>query len=145
MARVLADGTGAEWAQVWLVVNDRLQLAATPPPGAGERGRVDRALPVREGGDVLGVLVVREREQRPLSSVEARLFTGLAEQAGPVLRGARLNAELTQRLDELTTRAEELRTSRQRLVAAQDAERRSLERNIHDGAQQHLVALAVNL
>jgi len=38
---------------------------------------------------------------------------------------------------------EDLRSSRRRLVAAQDAERRKLERNIHDGAQQQLVALAV--
>ena len=42
-------------------------------------------------------------------------------------------------------RLEELRASRQRLVAAQDAERRRLERNIHDGAQQQLVALAVKV
>ena len=46
---------------------------------------------------------------------------------------------------ELSARAEELRISRERLVDAQDAERRRLERDIHDGAQQHLVALAVNL
>ena len=62
-----------------------------------------------------------------------------------MLRGARLRAELESRLVELTARAEELRASRQRLVDAQDAERRRLERDIHDGAQQHLVALAVNL
>jgi signal transduction histidine kinase len=41
--------------------------------------------------------------------------------------------------------AEELRVSRARIVAAADAERRRIERNLHDGAQQHLVALAVNL
>ena len=40
---------------------------------------------------------------------------------------------------------EDLRASRQRLVAAQDEERRRIERNIHDGAQQQLVALAVQL
>jgi signal transduction histidine kinase len=40
---------------------------------------------------------------------------------------------------------EELRASRQRIVTAQDEERRRLERNIHDGAQQQLVALAVKL
>jgi signal transduction histidine kinase len=40
---------------------------------------------------------------------------------------------------------EELRASRQRLVAAQDEERRKLERDLHDGAQQQLVALAVQL
>jgi signal transduction histidine kinase len=62
-----------------------------------------------------------------------------------VLRGARLRVELEQRAGELSTRAHELRQSRQRLVDAQDERRRSLERDIHDGAQQHLVALAVNL
>jgi signal transduction histidine kinase len=55
----------------------------------------------------------------------------LASQAGFVLRNVRL--------------IEELRASRQRLVAAQDEERRRLERNIHDGAQQQLVALTVKL
>jgi signal transduction histidine kinase len=62
-----------------------------------------------------------------------------------VLRGARLRAELEDRLATLSTRADELRISRERLVDAHDAERRRLERDIHDGAQQHLVALAVNL
>ena len=81
----------------------------------------------------------------PLTPVEERLFAGLADQAGLVLRGARLRAELELRLAELSARAEELRVSRERLVDAHDAERRRLERDIHDGAQQHLVALAVNL
>jgi signal transduction histidine kinase len=40
---------------------------------------------------------------------------------------------------------EELKASRQRLVAAQDEERRRLERNLHDGAQQQLVALSVKV
>ena len=56
----------------------------------------------------------------------------------------RLTLELEGRLRELAAQADELRASRQRIVAAQDAERRRLERDIHDGAQQHLVAIAVN-
>jgi signal transduction histidine kinase len=151
MAEVLADGTGAKAAQVWLVVDGRRTLAATwPPPtadvspGAGDLpGR--RELPVRQAGELLGVLAVQERDGVPLTPVEERLFAGLANQAGLVLRGARLRAELEHRRDELSTRAAELRVSRQRLVDVQDAERRRLERDIHDGAQQHLVALAVNL
>ena len=55
-----------------------------------------------------------------------------------MLRNVRLTAELQARLVEL-------RASRQRLVAAQDEERRKIERNIHDGAQQQLVALSVKL
>jgi signal transduction histidine kinase len=100
---------------------------------------------VRHGDEELGALVVRERRGVAMTPVEERLFTGLADQAGLVLRGARLRTELELRLAALSTRAEELRVSRERLVDAHDAERRRLERDIHDGAKQHLVALAVNL
>ena len=55
-----------------------------------------------------------------------------------MLKNVGLSADLQARLDEL-------RASRQRLVHAQDLERRRLERNLHDGAQQHLVALKVKL
>ena len=55
-----------------------------------------------------------------------------------MLRNVRLTEELKVRLDEL-------KAAQKRLVTAQDEERRRLERNIHDGAQQQLVALAVKL
>ena len=159
MATVLGEGTGAEWTQVWLTVQDRLTLAATWPPDAGADPRppepVDdardatgdrrRALPVRHGGQVLGVFRLQERPDQPLTTVEERLFSGLAAQAGLVLRLVGLRAELAARHDDLVARAAELRASRERLIETQDAERRRLERDIHDGAQQHLVALAVNL
>jgi signal transduction histidine kinase len=88
---------------------------------------------------------LQERPGIPLTAVEEKLFNGLAAQAGLVLRLAGLRAELQIRHEELKGRADELKASRQRLIALQDAERRRLERDIHDGAQQHLVALAVNL
>jgi signal transduction histidine kinase len=55
------------------------------------------------------------------------------------------DSALPDTLDELSAQAEALRESRARIVASGDAERRRLERNFHDGAQQNLVALAVNL
>ena len=64
-----------------------------------------------------------------MNPAKEKLVRDLAGQAGLVLRNVRL--------------IEELRASRQRLVTAQDEERRKLERNIHDGAQQQLVALSV--
>ena len=153
MAQVLADGTGARRAEVWLVVDDRPVLAACWPPGAsagtapprdaGPDADGLRTLPVRHAGELLGHLVVQERA--PLTTVEERLFGGLADQAGLVLRSARLRVTLEQRVAELSRRADELTASRQRLVDVQDERRRVLERDIHDGAQQHLVALAVNL
>src|SRR5204863_3077025 len=81
-------------------------------------------------------ITVTKPPSEPLTSDERKLLADLAAQAGLVLRNARLNEELRLRL-------EELRASRQRIVAAQDTERRRIERNIHDGAQQQLVALAV--
>ena len=155
MARVLAEGTGAAWAQVWLLIGDAPVLAATWPEGTAEGPYVgggtdqtpdgQRTLLVRLAGETLGALRIQERPYQPLTPVEQRLFDGLATQAGHVLQGARLRAELAARVEELSVRSEELRSSRGRIVEAQDAERRRLERDIHDGAQQHLVALAVNL
>jgi len=155
MARVLAEGTGAAWAQVWLLVGDAPVLAATWPEGAADGPYAaggtnpipegQRTLLVRLAGETLGALRIQERPHQPLTPVERRLFDGLATQAGHVLQGARLRAELAARVEELSVRSEELRSSRGRIVEAQDAERRRLERDIHDGAQQHLVALAVNL
>lgn len=77
--------------------------------------------------------------------MEEQLLAGLASQAGLVLRLISLRVDLADRHDELVIRAEELRRSRDRLIQTQDEERRRLERDLHDGAQQHLVALAVNL
>jgi signal transduction histidine kinase len=80
-----------------------------------------------------------------LTLVEERLFVGLAAQAGLVLKWVGLRADLHDRRAELLVRSEEIKASRERLIETQDAERARLERDLHDGAQQHLVALTVNL
>jgi signal transduction histidine kinase len=103
------------------------------------------ATEVRYAGDLLGAIAVRTPASDPLTPSEGALLDDLAGQAGLVLSNARLTTELQARVDELSVRTDELRRSRRRIVAAHDRERRALERNIHDGAQQHLVALAVKL
>jgi signal transduction histidine kinase len=151
MARVLADGTGAARADVWLRTGDILRQAASWPlhSAAAEPARVlddslpdmldaDRAVEVRHQGELLGALTVTKRKGESLTPVEEKLVRDLAAQAGLVLKNVGLTSELLARL-------EDLRASRQRLVAAQDEERRRLERNLHDGAQQNLVALKVKL
>jgi signal transduction histidine kinase len=105
----------------------------------------DRVAPVRHQGQVLGAIVVTKPANEPLAPSDAELIDRLADQAGLVLANARLTADLEARLEQIAVQASELRASRQRIVVAQDEERRRLERNIHDGAQQHLVALAVKL
>jgi signal transduction histidine kinase len=159
MARLLAQGTGASWAQVWVMASGRLTLAATwpadtdlvaPPPRPGPDARDAtapgrRALTVSHGSEPLGVLRLQERTGLPLSGVEEKLLTALADRAGLMLRLMGVRADLERRHVELVERADELKASRERLIDAQDVERRRLERDLHDGAQQHLVALTVNL
>jgi signal transduction histidine kinase len=151
MARLLEEGTGADVVRVWLRREGQLYVAAawpledSPPlPVAMRDGAlpampaVTRAVEVRHQGELLGALSVEKRRGESLTPVEEKLLDDLAHQAGLVLKNVGLTADLQRRL-------EELRASRQRLVSAQDAERRRLERNLHDGAQQHLIALKVKL
>jgi signal transduction histidine kinase len=152
MARLLAEGTGARWAEVWFMVDGQPELAAAWPQEAGSgHHRADgdqtgmRSLDVTLDRARLGILRLQERPDQPLSPVEERLFADLAAQAGLVLHGAGLRVELAKRAEDLATLAEDLQVSRRRVVDAHDSERRRLERDIHDGAQQHLVALVVNL
>jgi signal transduction histidine kinase len=151
MAQVLADGTGAVRAEVWLRSGDFVRPAAVHPDGVPveepvpvreqempELPEADRVVPVRHQGELLGALAVTKRQGESLTPIEENLLTDLALQAGLVLKNVGLTADLLLRLDDL-------RASRQRLVAAQDTERRRLERNLHDGAQQNLVAIKVKL
>jgi len=147
LARVLVEGTGATVASVWIRRAGDPIAAATWPDTASPLAAdaADRVARVRHEGELLGELTVRKRSGEPFTPVEETLLSDLAAQAGQVLLNVRLTAELQARLREIAAQALELRASRQRIVAAQDTERRRLERNIHDGAQQHLVALAVKL
>ena len=132
MAQVLAAGTGAEEAVVWLHVGAALHPAAVFPPDAAPPSHLpDDAVEVRHQGEHLGALSVTMPASDPIDPSRRKLVEDLAAQAGLVLRNVRL--------------IEGIRASRQRLVAAQDEERRRLERNLHDGAQQQLVALSVQL
>jgi signal transduction histidine kinase len=140
LAAIVAGATGAVTARVWLRIGNTLRpeaesgahspaearpiLADALPEIAGES-----AFEVRHQGELLGALSVTMPANDPLDPGRERLVRDLAAQAGLVLRNVVLIGEL--------------RASRQRLVAAQDEERHRLERNIHDGAQQQLVALAV--
>ncbi|MDH4345507.1 MAG: histidine kinase [Thermoleophilia bacterium] len=141
MAELLADATGASAARVWLRVGDRFRPVAVWPADApapadaddltsvarSERSR--GMTEVRDRGEVLGALSVDMPASDPMSPSKQRIVEDLAAQAGLLLRNVRL--------------IEELRESRRRIVSAQDDRAKALERNIHDGAQQQLVALGI--
>ncbi|HET9871857.1 MAG TPA: ATP-binding protein [Propionibacteriaceae bacterium] len=149
LARRVTEGSGAVSTEVWLRSPESgiIELAARwpPAPDAGPGPPPARHYAIRHGDEELGELVVREQTGRPLEPIEERLVSDLCAQAGLALRHVQLTEDLRRRVAQSSERARELRLSRQRVVAAADAERRRLEANIHDGAQQHLIALAINL
>jgi signal transduction histidine kinase len=97
-----------------------------------------------DGGSTVATIV--EREGRPVAALlhdatlrdEPDLVQAVGAAAGLALENERLQADLRVRLDEL-------RASRARIVDATDAERRRLERNLHDGTQQRLVSISMAL
>jgi signal transduction histidine kinase len=141
MAEILATGTGAAEARVWLRLENELRPAASWPsdaapasvvPANGEVAKFptgEHAAEVRHQGELLGALSVVMSASEPMNPSKEALVRDLAAQAGLVLRNVRL--------------VEDLRASRRRIVSAQDERAKALERNIHDGAQQQLVALSV--
>ena len=130
-----AHAQGNAWMQVWL-----------PALVDQHRDRVLRVAPLVHSGELLGVvLCARTAEQPAFTDEEERVLTELARQVALALHNSALDTALQASLDDLRVANEELRTSRARIVATADQSRRQIERNLHDGAQQHIVALAVKL
>jgi signal transduction histidine kinase len=130
-----AGVSGSAWASVWL-----------PALLEGRQHEQLRVAPASHGGELLGLIVVeRPAAADSFSDDDDRVLTELARQVGLAFHNAQLDTALQTTLDELRGQAEALRESRARIVASGDAERRRVERNLHDGAQQNLVALAINL
>ena len=143
-ARVIAEGVGATHVEIWLQTGGEAHLAAAWPDEDVPSTDPD-VRPIASQERSLGEIRLWTAPGQPLRPAEEKLVTDLAAQTALVVRNLALTSELRARVDELSRRADELRDSRMRIVQAHDAERRRLERNIHDGAQQHLVALAVKL
>jgi len=142
MANLVAEGTGAQRVGIWLRAGGELHAVAgwpstgTHPPVRVEGGELPglgagQAFAVRDREDLLGAISVEMPPQEPMTPATQRLLSDLSGQAALVLRNIAL--------------VEELQRSRQRLVASQDEERRRLERDLHDGAQQRLVTLSLDL
>jgi signal transduction histidine kinase len=153
LARAVAEGTSAATVEI-----RARRLAAQPmvgrwPAGAAaigdqEPGAVVRPIytdGVRAGELILRPKLTRSGRPRRYPQAEQRLLDQLVARAGLTVENVQLRAVLRREIDLASSRADEVRTSRRRVIEASDAERHRLERDIHDGAQQHLVALSVNL
>jgi signal transduction histidine kinase len=144
MAELVRGSSGASSVRIAVLIGGELMPSAWSPDGRTSGATFpippdepppleDRvqAFPVRHQGDLLGAIELELPANDPMTPAKRQLVQDLASQAGLVLRNVRL--------------IEELRASRRRIVTAQDERAKKLERNIHDGAQQRLVALSVKL
>lgn len=123
MEQALEQGLGLAWA--------RVRLAPSAPPDDREPAL---SVPIVLDDEHLGVVECGPRTTGALTEEDEAVVTTLARQAALAVRNVRLTTKLAAQASELTA-------SRTRLVRAQEGERRRIERNIHDGVQQDLVAL----
>ncbi|MEX2267403.1 MAG: histidine kinase [Acidimicrobiia bacterium] len=131
-----AGVSGPAWARVWLP-----SMVA-----GGSEEAVMRVAPITNSGQLLGLMVARRPDGAPpFGEDDDQALTELARQVGLALHNVTLDSALQESLDEVRRQADEIRASRARIVQAGDAQRRAIERDLHDGAQQHLVALAVSV
>ena len=125
--------SGRPWIKVWLpeLLPDRPDTAL-------------RIAPIGVSGKLLGLIVIqRAGPEERLAADADETLEELATELGSALRKQRLDTALHESMAQLRKQAQDLRASRARIVAAADAERRRIERDLHDGAQQYLVAIAV--
>ena len=160
LASTVADGVGAAEVTLWVGAADELVAVATWPPPTGDdaaartpRGRSPpwaTACGPTSGriihqGSLRGAVTLTKAPGEALTASEDRLLNDLAAQAGLVIDNVGLGVELQERLHQISLQAAELRAAAKRIVAAQDEARRRIERDLHDGAQQRLVTLALSL
>ena len=116
----------------------RARRGARSGVGGDVAGEPVESCDLVRGDETLGRIEVGPRRRGEYGDAERTLLRTVAGQAAASVANVRLTAQLAEQLDEL-------RASRERLVAAQDDERRRIERDLHDGIQQHVVAQIAGL
>jgi signal transduction histidine kinase len=147
MAEAAGRGVGAVEASVRVRLpggRDRIERWSSfgaPAERVGEPWTV----PIAHQGETIGEVTVLKAANDPLTPAEQELLSDLSAQAGLALHNVRLTEELAIRLAELDVQAAALRVSRERLVTARDAQRRGLQRDIHEGPERQLIDIGRNL
>ena len=147
------SATRASAASLWLVDGNLLvpatgEAAAKPWPAPGDLAThlgASACWPVSYQDEVLGQLAVTVPRSVQLTPGDRDMLGDLAGHAGLVVHNALLSMRLVREIDVLAERSADLAAARRRLVEAQDAERRRLERDLHDGAQQAVVAAIIGM
>ena len=139
LAGEIRRGLELTWTRVSVEAPGGQPRVVTDGTAAAEPATI---VPVEYRGTVLGRIECGPRTDGPLLAEDRRLLAYFAAQAAVGVHNLYLAAELSQRIEEIRDQAAELAASRDRVVAGQDAERRRIQRVLHDGVQQEIVALS---
>jgi signal transduction histidine kinase len=160
LASTVADGVGAAEVTLWVGADEELVSVASWPPLADQGSQLPAAprafasledggrthvRPIVHQGSLRGAVTLTKAPGDMLTASEDRLLHDLVAQAGLVIDNVGLGVELQHRLHQISVQAAELQAAAKRIVAAQYEARRRIERDLHDGAQQRLVTLALSL
>jgi signal transduction histidine kinase len=142
LVRTVVDSLDLEWARMSMSANADGPSHPVAAFGVGQDESVvpDLIVPLTDGDETVGFLECGPKRDGELTEADEALLATVGRQAAMAVRSVRLAAELASRLDELGRQADELAASRSRLVQAQMDERHRIERNIHDGVQQEIIA-----
>jgi signal transduction histidine kinase len=153
LAKALAEGTQAQYAVVWLAVDDKLVSAASHPVVAGAERRtianlaallaqpdVGHVVPILDGSTLRAALSI-SKPGLSVTHADRQLLQDVANGAGLLLRGAQLNAELKEQVRQADELAAELQASRQRLTRARDVERQRLAAELTNVTTGRLASL----
>ena len=143
IAEVVGTGVGAEAAEVVVSLPDGGERIERWGPEL--QGEATTIIPVSYQERQIGSIAVKKAANDPIRPAEQALLADLASHAGLAMHNVRLTEELETRVAELAVQSEQLRASRQRLVTARDAQRKGLERDIHEGPERQLTEIRERL
>jgi len=134
LVRTMIEGLDLEWARISLESDQEPQSLPIAAMGVGDDTAIpDFVAPLSYLDTRIGLLECGPKRHGELSAGDEELITSVARQAALAISNVRLTSESE-------TRLEELDASRTRIVQAQREERHRIERNIHDGVQQEIIA-----
>jgi len=146
VAEVVGRGLGATSCRLELCSDEGRRRYEWPNGGTEAAVRTDRLrLPIRYAGTPIGLLAVDVDTVGRRWRARRALIQDVCAVLGPVLHAHRLQREITRQAQAALSHAAAIGESRRRAIAEQEDERRTLERNLHDGAQHHLVALRMTV